>query len=320
MLAIFGFLKKQPPSLSQAQVEAMIEVAVARVLASVPPAVDIQPQLVQISQLEAQCVRLQSEVDTLRSQQDQLSDEVQLQMVQVPDSLNSLGYQVNDLTLRLNELQQDRDPYGNLETYLHPMRELTARMEGEFYLLKEQINEQLLGLREEIPEQQQISALIEQLVQLQVEMGKWQRTFAQELEALKQMPKAPTIPVVPAPSLGNFMDHYNAAKILLISGDSTQALQNFNQALRIDPQSADAWYYQASAQAQSGQIEAALQSLEQAITLDPSKQVLAASGPDFPTLQSNDRFCLLLGIVGPSVEDEVIPLPQVDLADLLGDF
>jgi len=246
-------------------------------------------------------------------------------------ALDSLPTEIRTLTAQNEQLYRFRD---SLAGQVEQTQQGLTRFEGQFQdyqqeirttfsQLRAEIHEQVRQVGQEIPDPAQVSALIDQLAGLQGEFIKWQRNYTQELDQLKQTvlqlqvaPKAPTVVAPPEP-VGVFEDYFNAGKILLLSGDSRQAIQNFNLALRVNGQSAEAWYALAIAQAQEYLVDPALNSLEQAVQLNPAKRNQAATGQDFPALLGNERFNRLVGQTpARNQQEEDILLPQVDLANL----
>lgn len=335
------FSKKQPQGLSAEDVRAMIDMAVdrlqERLLTSTP---EDHQQNNQIRLLEEKNQRLTDEIRKVKTDYERMADEIQLQISQsqLPIAIEALPTQVQGIAQTLKTFQAQNDQRYRSQEHLSGQIEVTqqgiTRVEGQyqdfqhevrlqFQQFQRELEQQLTAIRNEIPEQSQLSALIEQVSVLQVDIGKWQRFFVQELDTLKQavtvLQTAPPPMVAPVSQepLGAFEDYFNAGKILLLSGDSQQALQNLTLALKIKSQNADAWYYLAAAQAQEAMIDKALGSLEHAIDLNPTKRALAATGEDFPALLGNPDYEKLVGITSNrNLEEEDILLPQVDLANL----
>jgi len=305
---LFG--KKAPAT---PDLELLIEEALQRY------APTVNRQAAQLSQLEAQFERVNGEVQQLRAQNQRLTDEAAAQTEQLRrfyDTLQGLPSQVQNLAQTLASLSHASE---TLPQDIDGLRQGFLRIEEELYSLQrvqggelDNLSQQLSQVRTEIPDQAQISALVEQLAWVQMDLGKWQRTFSEELAQLKIAPPAVVAPKIPA---GKFEDYFNAGKILLLSGEGFQALQSLDQALQLNDQSAEAWYYRAVALGQANQVEACLTSLERAFALDPNRKSLDLE-VDFPTLWNNERFNQLLGRPGAGEVEEAIDLPQVDLANL----
>jgi len=295
-----GFLFGKPP-ITRTEVAQMIEEAVIRVQNSLPAAPpDPQPQLQQLS---SQYQTMSATVNGLKLAQSDLSNEVQHQ-AQLTNlgELNRLPAQVQILATTVDQLVRSTppDPTQKLQMKL-------TQLETQLQKYRQEISLELAQLRTEIPEQKQIGALVDRFVTLQAELNHWQRTFS---EALAQ-PSPPTVPTLPP---GRYEDYLGAGRILLLSGETQQALHNLELALGINTQGAEAWYIKAMAQAQMDQPDQALMSLAQALQLHPDKQAQASTGLDFPSLVGDERFKQLVGH-GTAPEAEIY-LPRLDLASL----
>ncbi|WP_218082755.1 TPR end-of-group domain-containing protein [Anthocerotibacter panamensis] len=306
------FAKPTVSSPSREEVEELIVQAVFAVQENLSQALEDPEPLRQIHALGQQVEQLNTEVCQLRMENARLADEVQLQIAQVSQlpllpQVKTLAQQVDSLTQSFTQTQA-------------PMQQALSLLESQFQTQQQELVHRLSQLHEEIPEQAQISALVEQVVRLQADLGKWQRTFSQELEQVHQtlrlLKEAPPTPSAPLPT-ASFESYFNAGKILLLSGDTLPALQNLESALKLDAQSADAWYLLAVAQSQAEQIEQAVISLEQAIQLNPAKRALARTSNEFLSLVGNARFEQVVGSTRTQKQgEEAIQLPQVDLASL----
>lgn len=296
---LFG---KPPSSITHGEVAQMIDEAVLRVQKTfaIPlPPPEIREHSQQLGELMVQLQEMDQEINQLKQENMRLRDELRN---------NPLPNQFQTLSQRVDELARRPQPDVQLPERIN---QLQASLEQQLRTSRATVSREIAQLRDEVPAQQQISALIEQFASFQAEAYKWQRIFEQQLTQLKQAPAPSPAPVV---NLGRFEEYLSAGRMLLLSGETSQALQSLDLALRANNQSAEVWYYKAMALAQEDQEQLALDCLAQAIQLNPDKQVLASSGLDFPNLVSHPRFKQLAGL--DSTPEEAINLPQMDLASL----
>ncbi|RPJ20059.1 MAG: hypothetical protein EHM35_19960, partial [Planctomycetaceae bacterium] len=84
--------------------------------------------------------------------------------------------------------------------------------------------------------------------------------------------------------------YYNLGTLLIKMKDYRAALEPLYEAIRINPQSSDAQYNLAVAQAHLGEKMQALDSLRKAIELQPDLDAEAERDPDFQPLQADPDF------------------------------
>jgi len=302
------FFGKPPSPITHGEVAQMIDEAVLRVQKTFavplpPPEIKVHSQ--QLRELMVQLQQMGQEITQLKHENTRLRDELRN---------NPLPNQLQTLSQSVDELVRRPQPDPQLPERIN---QLQVSFEQQLRTSRSIVSKEIAQLRDEVPAQQQISALIEQFASFQAEAYKWQRIFEQQLTQLKQAPVAAPAPAstpTPAPNLGRFEEYLSAGRMLLLSGETNQALQSLDLALQANNQSAEVWYYKAMALAQDNQEQPALDCLAQAIQLNPDKAALASSGLDFPDLVSHPRFKQLTGLdIAP---EETINLPQMDLASL----
>ncbi|MFN6474079.1 MAG: TPR end-of-group domain-containing protein, partial [Nostoc sp. SerVER01] len=94
----------------------------------------------------------------------------------------------------------------------------------------------------------------------------------------------------------NYADAYiNRGVAYYSQGNYTQAIADFNQALKLKPDDASAYYNKACAYSLKREVKAAIKNLQQAIHLDAKYRKDAKTDSDFDNIREDKQFRALVG-------------------------